>query len=73
MHVPIVVIIRDEVDFANERRTFTRVFKSLVVSKTAPKVNALITSHTVFSILDIPPRDNKSSTTATPLSIENPE
>ena len=73
MHVPIVVIMRDDVDLAKDKRTFTKVFKSFVVSKTAPKVNALITSHTVFNILDIPPRDNKSSTTATPLSMEKPE
>ena len=67
------MIIKDEVDLANESNSLTKVFNSLVVSSTAPKVKAEMTSQMVFNMLDIPPLDNRSSTTGTPLSIAKPE
>ena len=69
----IVVTINELVDFANVNNDLTMILSNPVVSKTAPKVSAHITSQIVFNMLDIPPRVNNASTTSTPLLNENPE
>ena len=73
MHVAIVVIIKDPVEFANVRTFSTILLRSCAVSNTPPKVKAQTTSQIVFNILAMPPRVSKSSTIGTPLSRTKPE
>lgn len=58
-HVPEVVNIRDDFDFANFDKKFVITFKNPEPSIDAPNIIAASISHTVFNIPDIPLDFNK--------------